>query len=92
MFGFVTSMTYENPWMKISQGGTTLGAMKRARLLQDIVVHLGDVCGEEDIGHIAFVAGVPLRDLEKGGVCIARRSPLMVRTSRDVRLLLTTRQ
>jgi hypothetical protein len=66
MFGFVTSMTYENPWMKISQGGTTLDAMERARLLQDIEVHVGDVCGDEDIGHIAFAAGVPLRNLEKG--------------------------
>jgi hypothetical protein len=66
MFGFVTSMTYENPWMKISQGGTTLDAMERARLLRDIEVHVGDVCGDEDIGHIAFAAGVPLRNLEKG--------------------------
>lgn len=66
IFGFVTSMTYENPWVKIPQGGTTLDAMERARLLKDIEVHVGDVCGEEDVGHIAFAAGVPLRKLERG--------------------------
>lgn len=66
MFGFITSMTYENPWVKIPRGGTMLDAMERARLLQDIEVHVGDVCGKDDIGHIAFAAGVPVRKLEKG--------------------------
>ncbi|KAF2823548.1 hypothetical protein CC86DRAFT_298901 [Ophiobolus disseminans] len=66
MFGFVTSMTYENPWLKVPHGGTTLDAMERARLLKDVEVHVADVCGQEDIGHIAFAAGVPLRQLERG--------------------------
>lgn len=66
MFGFVTSMTYENPWVKIPHGGTTLDAMERARLLKDVEVHVADVRGEEDVGHIAFAAGVPLRKLERG--------------------------
>jgi hypothetical protein len=66
MFGFVTSMTYENPWVNIPKGGTMLDAMERARLLKDMEVHVGDVCGEEDTGHIAFAAGVPLRKLERG--------------------------
>ncbi|KAH9868436.1 hypothetical protein J1614_007508 [Plenodomus biglobosus] len=66
MFGFVTSMTYENPWIKIPRGGTTLDAMERARLLKDIDFHIGDVRGNDDIGHIALAAGVPLRKLERG--------------------------
>ena len=66
MFGFVSSMTYENPWIKIPQGGTMLDAMERTRLLKDVEVHIADVCGEEDVGHIAFAAGVPLRHLERG--------------------------
>ncbi|KAF1941565.1 hypothetical protein EJ02DRAFT_347536 [Clathrospora elynae] len=66
MFGFVTSMAYENPWVKIPQGGTMLDAMERARLLKDVEFCIGDVCGEEDVGHIAFAAGVPLRKLERG--------------------------
>ncbi|KAJ4374058.1 hypothetical protein N0V83_002797 [Neocucurbitaria cava] len=66
MFGFVSSMTYENPWVRIPRGGTMLDAMERARLLKDVEVHVGDVRGDEDIGHIAFSAGVPLRKLERG--------------------------
>jgi hypothetical protein len=66
MFGLVTSMTYENPWVKVPHGGTTLDAMERARLLRDVEVHVADVCGEENVGHIAFAAGVPLRKLERG--------------------------
>lgn len=66
MFGFVTSMTYENPWVKIPRGGTMLDAMERARLLKDVEVHVADVRGDEDVGHIAFAAGVPLRKLERG--------------------------
>lgn len=66
MFGFVTSMTYENPWVKVPHGGTTLDAMERARLLKDVEIHVADVCGEESVGHIAFAAGVPLRKLERG--------------------------
>ncbi|KAJ4340225.1 hypothetical protein N0V95_007545 [Ascochyta clinopodiicola] len=66
MFGFVTSMTYENPWLNIPTGGTMLDSMERARLLKDIEVRIGDVRGDEDVGHIAFAAGVPLRKLERG--------------------------
>jgi hypothetical protein len=66
MFGFVTSMTYENPWVKVPDGGTTLDAMERARLLKDVDVYVADVRGEENVGHIAFAAGVPLRKLERG--------------------------
>lgn len=66
MFGFVSSMTYENPWLRIPNGGTMLDGMERARLLKDVEVCIGDVRGSEDIGHIAVAAGVPLRKLERG--------------------------
>lgn len=66
MFGFVTSMTYSNPFVKIPNGGSMLDAMERARLLKDVEVCVGDVCGDEDVGHIALAAGVPMRKLERG--------------------------
>ncbi|KAH3912226.1 hypothetical protein HBH56_123310 [Parastagonospora nodorum] len=66
MFGFVSSMTYENPWVKIPQGGTMLDAMERSRLLRDVEVHVGDVRGQEDIGHIAFATGHPVSKLQRG--------------------------
>ncbi|CAN9250543.1 unnamed protein product [Alternaria sp. RS040] len=65
MFGFVTSMTYENPWLNIPQGGTMLDAMERARLLKDVEVHVADVHGNDNVGHIALAAGVPMRRLER---------------------------
>jgi hypothetical protein len=66
LFGFVTSMTYENPWVKVPNGGTMLDAMERARLLKDVEVCVADVRGNDNVGHIAFAAGVPLRKLERG--------------------------
>ena len=66
MFGFVSSMTYENPYVRIPRGGSMLDAMERARLLKDIPVRVGDVCGEEQVGRIALAAGVPVRKLERG--------------------------
>ncbi|KAF2132323.1 hypothetical protein P153DRAFT_188919 [Dothidotthia symphoricarpi CBS 119687] len=65
MFGFVTSMTYENQYVKLPIGGSMLDAMERARLLKDVEVYVGDVCGEEEVGHIAFATGVPPRKLDR---------------------------
>lgn len=66
MFGFVSSMTYENPWLGIPTGGTMLDGMERARLLKDVEVCIGDVRGNEEVGHIAIAAGIPIRKLERG--------------------------
>jgi hypothetical protein len=66
LFGFVTSMTYENPWVNIPRGGTMLDATERAKLLKDVEVYIGDVRGNDEVGHIALAAGVPLRKLERG--------------------------
>jgi hypothetical protein len=66
MFGYVASLTYENPFIKIPEGGSMLDAMERARLLKDVEVSVGDVRGSEAVGHIALAAGVPVRKLERG--------------------------
>jgi hypothetical protein len=66
MFGFVTSLTYENQFFNIPRGGTMLDGMERARLLKDVQVCVGDVRGSDEVGHIAFASGVPLRKLERG--------------------------
>lgn len=57
--------TYENPHVRIPQGGSTLDAMERARLLKDVDVYIGDVHGDKTVGHIAVAAGVPMRRLER---------------------------
>jgi hypothetical protein len=66
IFGFVSSMTYENPYIKIPTGGSMLDAMERARLLKNVPVCVGDVDGNGQVGHIALAAGVPVRKLERG--------------------------
>jgi hypothetical protein len=66
LFGYVASMTYENPYIRVPPGGTTMDAPERARKLRGLRVCVGDVQGEEKVGHIAFAAGVPLRKLERG--------------------------
>lgn len=65
-FGPVASMTYGNPFFKSPDGGSTLDAMERARLMRDVEVYVADVAGDQEIGHVAFAAGVPLRKLERG--------------------------
>ncbi|KAL9097207.1 MAG: hypothetical protein Q9165_000634 [Trypethelium subeluteriae] len=54
MMGYVASMTYDNPFMKLPPGGSALGAMERARLLRRVRVRVGDVEKNNDVGHVAF--------------------------------------
>ncbi|KAF2235108.1 hypothetical protein EV356DRAFT_432773, partial [Viridothelium virens] len=54
MMGYVASMTYDNPHMKLPPGGSALGAMERARLLRRVRVRIGDVEKNSDVGHVAF--------------------------------------
>ncbi|KAI4729108.1 hypothetical protein E4T49_03119 [Aureobasidium sp. EXF-10728] len=54
MIGYVSSFTYNNPYMQVPAGGESLGAMDRARLLRDLTVKIGDATSEADVGHIVF--------------------------------------
>lgn len=66
MLGFVASMTYDNPYVVLPEGGATLDAMERARLLRDLRVRIGDVRIEEDVGHVAFAAVDEMGDTSVG--------------------------
>ncbi|KAK5007153.1 hypothetical protein LTR28_005626 [Elasticomyces elasticus] len=65
MMGYVASMTYENPYVKVPDGGAAIDAMDRARSLKNLWVRIGDVEGKSEVGHIAFTAGIQTRRLEK---------------------------
>ncbi|THZ74212.1 hypothetical protein D6C84_09459 [Aureobasidium pullulans] len=54
MIGYVSSFTYNNPYMQVPSGGESLGAMERARLLRDLKVKIGDATSESDVGHVVF--------------------------------------
>jgi len=70
LFGFVTSMTYENPYVRLPEGGNVLDAMERARLLRDMKVRIADVRVDDDVGHVAFTAEGKCRKLERGRLYI----------------------
>lgn len=54
MMGYVSSFTYNNPYMNLPPGGESLGAMERARLLRDVKVKIGDARADDEVGHIVF--------------------------------------
>lgn len=54
MIGYVSSFTYNNPYMQVPTGGAYLSAMDRACLLRDMTVKIGDAVSEDDVGHIVF--------------------------------------
>ncbi|THX28572.1 hypothetical protein D6D12_04701 [Aureobasidium pullulans] len=54
MMGYVSSFTYNNPYMSVPSGGESLGAMERARLLRDVKVKIGDARVNDEVGHVVF--------------------------------------
>jgi hypothetical protein len=69
VLGFVSSVTRDNPYVRIPVGGTTLDGLERARLLKNVRVkigNVGDVGGEA--GYIAVGSEERVGGLMKGGV------------------------
>jgi len=56
VFGRVSSLTRDNPYMRIPEGGSSLDGFERAILLKDVIVKLGDVQPEERVGHLALAS------------------------------------
>lgn len=54
MMGYVSSFTYNNPYMSVPSGGDSLGAMEKARLLRDVKVKIGDAEVDSEVGHVVF--------------------------------------
>ena len=56
IFGYVSSLTRDNPYFDQPIGGSTLDGLKRSKILRDVKVRIQDVAGdEEEVGHIAFI-------------------------------------
>jgi hypothetical protein len=66
VLGYVASMTYNNPFLPLPDGGGVLDAMERARVLRDLRVWVSDVRGGDDVGRIAFTSDADARGLEQG--------------------------
>ena len=54
IFGAVSSLTRNNPYVDLPEGGSTLDGTDRARLIKDLRVQLGDVQESEGVGLIAL--------------------------------------
>ena len=54
VLGYVSTMTRDNEFAGVPEGGTTLDGAQRTRLLGGLKVQLGDVRPEEEVGWIAL--------------------------------------
>ncbi|KAF2156613.1 hypothetical protein K461DRAFT_263645 [Myriangium duriaei CBS 260.36] len=72
VMGYVSSLTYDNPFVPLPPGGSVLDAPERSRALYDLRVRIGDVQPESEVGRIAFAAA----DNEGGVVGKLRRERL----------------
>ncbi|EXJ73738.1 uncharacterized protein A1O5_03500 [Cladophialophora psammophila CBS 110553] len=69
IFGYVSSLTRDNPHIDLPDGGTTLGGLERARLLRDVKVRIADVSRDGEVGHVGLVTEAREADmLSKGKV------------------------
>jgi hypothetical protein len=63
VFGYISSLTRDNPYMPRASGGTLLDGADRARLLKDVMVIFGDVQTDKSVGHIALAAMDEMRSV-----------------------------
>jgi hypothetical protein len=56
VFGRISSLTRENTYIHVPAGASTLDGANRAKLLKDVIVKLGDVQPNEEVGHIALAS------------------------------------
>lgn len=53
--GYVSSMTRDSPYVRISNGGSAIDGAERARLLRGLRVQLKDTMGEsQEVGKLVF--------------------------------------
>ena len=55
VLGYVSSLTRDNPYVRVPEGGSTLDGMKRTKLLRGLRLTMKDVGGEiAKVGHVAI--------------------------------------
>lgn len=70
IFGYVSSLTRDNPHIALPDNGTTLGGLRRARLLRNVKVKIGDVSSpDEETGRVGLAQvqttrGTPVTNLK----------------------------
>ena len=64
IFGYVSSLTRDNPHLNLPESGSCLSGLDRARLLKKLKIQILDVGTADQVGHV----GVRLVDSETGGL------------------------
>jgi hypothetical protein len=72
IFGYVSSLTRDNPQINLPEGGSTLSGLERARMLKKVKVKIADVSGDDGVGRVGLArlgsteSMTGVKDLEKG--------------------------
>jgi hypothetical protein len=54
IFGYVSSLTRENPMITLPDGGSTLNGIDRARMLRGVKVRIADISGQDGVGRVGL--------------------------------------
>ena len=54
IFGYVSSLTRDNPMINLPKGGSTLNGIDRARMLRGVKVKIADVGGNDALGRVGL--------------------------------------
>lgn len=52
IFGYVSSLTRDNPHVAVPAGGSALSGMERARMMRNVKIRIGDVEGQKEVGAV----------------------------------------
>ncbi|ETI26582.1 hypothetical protein G647_03360 [Cladophialophora carrionii CBS 160.54] len=69
IFGFVSSLTRDNPHLHLPEGGSTLSGVERSRAMTLVKVKIADVGEDANVGRVALTridGSEQVKDLEKG--------------------------
>jgi hypothetical protein len=64
IFGYVSSLTRENPMITLPEGGSTLNGIDRARMLRGVKVRIADISGQDGVGRV----GLAMKDSSQENV------------------------
>jgi hypothetical protein len=54
--GHISSLTRDNPYVKIPGGGSSLSGFKRARYLKDVEIKIADLKPDDEVGRIVIMS------------------------------------
>jgi hypothetical protein len=62
IFGYVSSLTRDNPHLSLPEGGSTMSGLERARALKKVKVRIADVADENGVGKVGLRYAGPKDD------------------------------